>query len=68
MGRDMTEDVEIEMIPNSLSAMGVRCDVGLDDDVWLRLSQFETQPDDSDLNKSGIFEVKEWLLKEKGLI
>ena len=66
----MTEYVEVEMMPMSLhtSGLSVLCDVGQDSDLWLPLSQFETPPDDSDLRTTGIYEIKEWLAKEKGLI
>lgn len=64
----MTEYVEVEMIPKSLSDKAVKADVGQDEDMWLPLSQFETPPSDSDIHQLGIYEIKEWLAKEKGLI
>ena len=64
----MTEYVEIQMTPLSLTERAVLADVGAGADIWLPLSQFETPPDDSDVHRSGVYEIKEWIAKEKGLI
>jgi len=62
--------VEITLVPLRFSGSGlaVMCDCGLDKDVWLPLSQFETPPEEGDRGVEGVYEVAEWMAKEKELI